>query len=86
MTVIKVAEHDVWDKIDTQFISSQFRHVHDTGITFLCTPDEQGDDEWTDADGKRHIVIRLPYEEVRQMSDVTALMLNKAKERLGMVE
>ncbi len=85
MTVVKIVENDIADKIDTQFISSQFPQIENTGITFICTEDGQSDDEWMDESGKRHIVINLPYQLVKQSTDVRSLMLAKAKERLDLV-
>jgi hypothetical protein len=41
------------------------------------------EDDWTDEDGLRYIIINLPYETVRQMPDAQQLMLAMAKQRLG---
>ena len=84
MKVIKVVEEDVADKIDTLYILEQFRHIDEVGITFLCTKDEREEDDWVDEDG-RHIVIYLPYEEVKNMADIKPMMLAKVKERLELV-
>ena len=83
MRVVKIVQEDVADKIDTLYILDQFRHIDKVGITFICTKDEQEEDDWTDEDG-RHIVIRLPYKKVKRMSDIRPLMLAKVKERLGL--
>ncbi len=83
MRVIKVVEEDIADKIDTTYILEQFRHIERVGIIYICTEDEQDEDDWIDEDG-RHIVILLPYKMVKQMADVRPLMLQKAMERLGL--
>lgn len=85
MIVTKVADDDVFDKIDIQFISSRFEHILNVGVTFMCTRYEQGDDEWIDPDGNRQIAIRLPYEEVKRSADVRGMMVAKLSERLGRV-
>ena len=84
MKVVKVVQEDVADKIDTAYISEQFRHIDRVGVIFVCTKDEREEDDWTDEDG-RHIVIRLPYREVKQLADVRPMMLARVKERLGVV-
>ena len=84
MKVLKIVEEDVSGKIDTFYIRELFRHVDKVAITFICTKDEQREDDWVDEDG-RHIVIHLPYKEVRRLKDVKPLMLAKARERLGLV-
>ncbi len=76
-------EEDIADKIDTTYILEQFRHIERVGIIYICTEDEQDEDDWIDEDG-RHIVILLPYKMVKQMADVRPLMLQKAMERLGL--
>lgn len=83
MTVVKIAFEEVADKIDTQYVSAQFPHLEHVGITFLCTPDDEEEDEWVDENGKQQYIIRLPYEMVRQSSDIRAFMVAKVKERLG---
>ncbi|MBL7783930.1 MAG: hypothetical protein JNM22_22025, partial [Saprospiraceae bacterium] len=45
MIVVKIAEKEVADKIDTQYVSAQFSHVENVGVTFLCTLDDQEEDE-----------------------------------------
>jgi hypothetical protein len=84
MRVVKIVEEDIADKIDTLYILNLFRHIENVGITFVCTKDGQSEDDWVDEDG-RHIVIQLPYSEVKQMSDIKPLMLTCVKERLGLV-
>ncbi len=84
MKVVKVVQEDVADKIDTSYILEQFGHIDKVAIIFLCTKDEREEDDWTDEDG-RHIVIRLPYQQVKKLADARPLMLAKAKERLGLV-
>lgn len=84
MKVLKVVEEDVADKIDTFYIRELFCHIDKVAITFICTKDEQQEDDWVDEKG-RHIVIRLPYKEVKQLADIRPLMLATVKERLGLV-
>ncbi|MBL7803095.1 MAG: hypothetical protein JNL02_05130 [Saprospiraceae bacterium] len=73
------------DKIDTQYVSAQFPHVQNVGIVFLCTPDEddQEEDEWIDENGRHNFTIRLPYDLVQRSADVRALLVAIVKERLG---
>ncbi len=86
MKVVKVVDQDVAPKVDTQYIAEQFAEVQNVGIVYICTSEGEEDDEWIDeVSGRRHIVINLPYLEVKQLADVRPLMLAKAKERLGMV-
>ncbi len=85
VTVVKIAEQEVADKIDTQYIADQFPHLENVGITFLCTLDDQEEDEWVDEKGKRQFIIRLPYEEVQRSSDIRAFMVARVKEKLGEV-
>ncbi len=84
MNVVKVADHDVFEKVDTQYVEDQLAHLPNIGIIFICTPEGGEEDDWTDEDGLRHIVIHLPYFEVQKMPDARPLMLAKAKERLGL--
>lgn len=85
MTVVnKIVEQDVADKVDTTYIAAQIPHLLNLGITYVCTNDDQGDDEWMD-EGIRYIVIKLPYEEVRRSLDIRPMMLAKLRERLGEV-
>ena len=42
------------------------------------------EDDWVE-DGFRYIVIDLPYKEVKGMKDVRPMMLQKVKEKLGLV-
>ncbi len=85
MIVVKVVEHDVLDKIDTRYIENQFSDLPNIGIIYVCTAEGGEEDDWTDEDGLRHIIIDLPYEEVQQIPDARPLMLAKARERLGLV-
>jgi len=85
MNVVKVADHDVFEKVDTQYVEDLLANLEHIGIVFICTSEGGEEDEWTDEDGLRHIIIDLPYEEVRRMPDVRPLMLAKARERLGLV-
>lgn len=82
MKVLKVVEEDIADKIDTYYILELFRHIDKVAITFMCTKDEREVDDWEDEKG-RHIVIRLPYKQVKKSRDIRPLMLEKVKERLG---
>ncbi len=83
MVVVKIADQDVADKIDTQYVETQLSGVQNIGIVFVCTREgEEEDDDWTDDAGFRHLVIRLPYEEVFQAKDVQKMMLMMARERL----
>ena len=84
MKVLKVAQEDVADKIDTSYILEQFRHIDKVVVTFMCTKDEREMDDWID-EGCRYIVIRLPYKIVKRLADARPLMLERAKERLGLV-
>ncbi len=85
MNVVKVVDHDIFDKVDTQYIENQFSSLQNIGIVFICTREGGAEDDWTEEDGMRYIVIHLPYEEVRKSADARPLMLAKAKERLGLV-
>ena len=83
MIVVKIAEKEVADKIDTQYVSAQFSHVENVGVTFLCTLDDQEEDEWVDDKGRQHYIIRLPYDMVKHSNDIRAFMVAIVKERLG---
>lgn len=85
MIVVKIVEQEIADKVDTQYVAAQFPHLPNVGITFLCTQDEndQEEDEWIDDKGRHQFIIRLPYEVVKKSPDVRALMVAKVKERLG---
>lgn len=87
MDVTKIVEQEVADKIDTQYVTAQFSHVGNVGIVFLCTQDEndQEEDEWIDDKGRHNFIIRLPYDVVRTSPDIRAFMVAKVKERLGEV-
>ncbi|MBK8920910.1 MAG: hypothetical protein IPM81_05295 [Saprospirales bacterium] len=85
MVVVKVADYDVADKVDTQYVETHLPDLPGIGIIFICTSEGGDDDDWTDEEGTRHIVIQLPYKVVLQLPDVRPLMLEKAKERLGAV-
>ncbi|MBL7779723.1 MAG: hypothetical protein JNM22_00810 [Saprospiraceae bacterium] len=83
MEVVKIVEREVADKIDTQYVSAQFQHVDDVCITFLCTQDDQEEDEWIDEEGTHYYTIRLPYDLVKRSPDVRDFMVAIVKERLG---
>lgn len=59
----------------------QFRHIDKVGIIFVCTKDEREEDDWIE-EGGCHIVIRLPYQEVKRLADIRPMMLARVKERL----
>ncbi len=68
-----------------QYVEDHLSDLQNIGIVFICTSEGGEEDDWTDEDGLRHIVIHLPYEEVRKSTDVRPMMLARAKERLGLV-
>jgi hypothetical protein len=84
MVVVKVVNQDVADKVDTDYIREQFADLENIGIIYICTPEGGEENEWVDEEGMRHIVIHLPYKEVKRVNDIRALMLARAKERLGL--
>lgn len=84
MRVVKIVEQDVAHKVDTSYIQQQLNHVDKVGITYICTNDDRNEDDWTDENGVRQIIIKLSYDEVKQSQDARPLMLKKAQERLGM--
>ena len=83
MTVVKVVDPDVADKVDTQYIEAQLAEVHNVGIVYICTSEGGEEDDWTDDSGVHYIVIQLPYQEVRAATDIRPMMLEQAKARLG---
>lgn len=86
MVITKAADPDVFDKIDTYYISDRLPNMENVGgIIFLCGKLGGEEDDWIGEDGKRFIAIQLPYDKVRQLEDVRPMMLAKAKERLGLV-
>lgn len=85
MIVVKVVDQDIADKIDTYYIEQQLSGLENVGIVYICTSEGGEEDDWTDEDGMRNIVIHLPYREVKNLTDIRPLMLAKAKERLGLV-
>ena len=85
MIVVKVVDQDIADKVDTYYIEQQFAGLENVGIVYICTSEGGEEDDWTDEEGMRNIVIHLPYKEVKKLSDARPLMLAKAKERLGLV-
>ncbi len=86
MVVTKVVDPDVVDKVDTRYIAEQLTWIQNVGITYICTSEGGEEDEWIDEEtGMRLIVIHLPYKVIQQMSDARPLMLQRAKERLGLV-
>lgn len=87
MKVTTIVEQDVADKIDTQYVAAQFSDVQNVGIVFLCTQDEndQEEDEWIDDKGSHNFIIRVPYDLVKRSDDVRAILVAIVKERLGEV-
>ena len=85
MVVVKVVDQDISDKVDTKFIADQFMNVQNIDIIYICTQEGGEEDDWIDEDGIRQIVIHLPYTEVKRLPDARPLMLQLAKERLGLV-
>jgi len=85
MIVVKIVEQEIADKIDTQYVETQFPYLPNVGITLLCTQDEtdQEDDEWIDEKGRHNFIIRLPYDLVRQTDDIRAFMVEIVKTRVG---
>ena len=85
MEVTTIVEQDIADKIDTQYVAAQFSDVQNVGIVFLCTQDEndQEEDEWIDDKGRHNFIIRLPYDLVKNSADVRDFMVAIVKERLG---
>ncbi len=87
MIVVKIVEQEIADKVDTQYVAAQFPHQPNVGITFLCTQDEndQEEDEWVDDKGRHQFIIRLPYDLVQRSKDIRAFMVAIVKQRLGEV-
>ncbi|MBL7784021.1 MAG: hypothetical protein JNM22_22485 [Saprospiraceae bacterium] len=87
MEVTTIVEKDVADKIDIQYVSAQFSHVPNVGIVFLCTKDEndQEEDEWIDDQGNHNFIIRVPYDLVQRSNDVRAILVAIVQERLNKV-
>ncbi len=85
MEVTTIVEQDIADKIDTQYVAAQFSDVQNVGIVFLCTQDEndQEEDEWIDGNGRHNFIIRLPYDLVKRSADVRDFMVAIVKERLS---
>lgn len=84
MEVTTIVEQDIADKIDIQYVAAQFSHVQNVGIVFLCTQDEndQEEDEWIDEDGSHNFIIRVPYDLVKRSDDVRAILVAIVKEKL----
>lgn len=86
MNVVKVVDQDIADKVDTQYIESQFTDVPNVGIIYICTLEGGEEDDWVDDEtGMRYIIIHLPYKQVKKGIDIRPMMLARAKERLGLV-
>lgn len=85
MNVVKIAEQEIADKIDTQYVSAQFSHLDNVGVCFLCTQDEtdQEEDEWFDEKGRHQFIIRLPFDLVKRSPDIREYMVAIVRERLG---
>lgn len=82
MVVVKVVEQDIADKIDTDFISDQFKELENIGIIFICTREGEEERDYIE-DGMRYIVINLPYDEVNILKDARQMMLKKSQEKLN---
>ncbi len=85
MVITKAADSDIFDKIDTYYVSDRLPRLENVGIIFMCGKLGGEEDDWIEEDGTRLIVIQLPYDEVRRLEDVRPMMLAKARERLGLV-
>lgn len=86
MQVLKVVDEDIAHKVDIDYIADRFREVQSVSMTYICTSEGGEEDEWVDDElGLRYIVIHLPYKVVKRMDDVRSMMLQRAKERLGLV-
>ncbi len=85
MTVVKVVDKDIADKVDTRYIADQFTEVQNVGLVYICTLEGGEEDDWIDDEGVRTIVIHLPYKQVKNLVDIRPLMLARAKEKLGLV-
>lgn len=84
MVVTKVVDEGIASKVDTKYISNQFRELENISIIYICT-EEGGEEDDFEEGGIRYIVINLPYEDIRQVEDARRMMLAKVKERLGLV-
>lgn len=84
MLVLKIVDRDVASKIDTTYIAEELANVQNVGIIFICTSEGGEEDDWIDEDGIRQIVIHLPYKVIKNLADARPLMLERAKERLGL--
>lgn len=84
MIVVKVVDEDIADKIDTHYIEQQLADLDNVGIVYICTSEGGEEDDWIDEEGIRNIVIHLPYELAKKSLDIRPLMLQRAKERLGL--
>lgn len=85
MVVVKIADEDIANKVDTQFVRHTLGSVEGVAITFICTREGGEEDEWVDEEtGIRQIVIHLPYRMVKRSKDIRQIMLELAKERLGL--
>lgn len=84
MEVTKMVDEDISEKVDINYIEDHFKALSNVRIMYICTLESGEEDDWVE-DGFRYIVIDLPYKEVKSMEDVRPLMLQKAKDKLGMV-
>lgn len=83
--VVKIVDKDVSEKVDTRYIAQRFTEIENVSIIYTCTLEGGEDDDWLDDEGTRHIIIDLPYKEVKKVADIKPLMLAKVKEKLGLV-
>lgn len=82
MKVVKVVDQDVADKVDTAYIAEQFPTLEHVSLIFFCTQEGGEEDDWVE-EGVRYIAIHLPYDLVRELTDIRPMMLEKARMRLG---
>lgn len=81
MVVVKVADEDVADKLDTEYVANQFVGLDNIGVIFVCTVEGEDDRDYEE-DGVRYIRINLPYNEVQQLADAKFMMLTKLNTQL----
>jgi len=66
-TVTAAVDHDVDDKIDTDYVREQLKDV-DVSILFSCANSEGWQhDTFTGEDGKPFFIIKLSYEDIKKM-------------------
>lgn len=86
MVVVKLVDEEIANKVDTGYVRQHLPEIQGVAIVFMCTSEGGEEDEWIDEEtGIRQIVIHLPYKVVKRSKDIRPLMLELAKERLGLV-